>query len=142
MTEEFPLRRSEGSPLGQGLLPGDLARIEVGSFRHEMNLKEVLAFFEHEDDDGTHDGDARRRTVIALCGQPEEIAPSSGSVKYSEVSLRATVPADAAPGVYRFQRLEAETYGGRRVPFDASTQERWRRWRFLVMEESDTPPTI
>jgi hypothetical protein len=141
MTEEFPLRRSEGSPLGQGLLPGDLARIEVGSFCHEMNLKEVLAFFEHEGYDGAHDGDARRH-VIALRGQPKEIAPSSGSAKYSEVSLRATVPADAAPGVYRFQRLEAETYGGRRVPFDASTQERWRRWRFLVMEEPDTPPTI
>ena len=115
-------------------MPGDLVRIEVGSFRHEMNLKEVSAIFEREGDEG---GD-----VIALRGQPKEITPSSEVAKYSEVSLRATVPADAVSGVYRFKRLEADTYGGRQVPFDTSTQDRWRRWRFLVREEPYTPPTI
>jgi hypothetical protein len=130
---EAPFGRTEELPLGQGFVPGDLARIEVGFFRHEMNLKEVLTFFEHEDD---------QSHVIELRGQPEEQEPSSGGVKCSGVSLCATIPADTLPGVYRFRRLEAITYAGRRVPFDESTQHRWGRWRFLVREEPDTPPTI
>ena len=123
----------EETPLGQGFVAGDLARIEVGFFRHEMNLKEVVAYFEHEDD---------AEHAITLRGQPQETEPPTGGTKFSGVSLRATVSADAAPGVYRFRRLEAETYGGKRVPFDSDTQERWGRWRFLVREEPDTPPTI
>ncbi|MCA1719179.1 MAG: hypothetical protein LC781_20930, partial [Actinobacteria bacterium] len=103
--------RDEETPLGQGFVPGDLARIEVGFFRHEMNLKEVFAYFEHEDD---------AEHAIALRGEPQETDPPTGGTKFSGVSLRATVPADAAPGVYRFRRLEAETYGGRRLPFDQS----------------------
>jgi hypothetical protein len=98
-----------------------------------MNLEEVLAFFEHEDDE-SH--------VIELRGQPKEQEPPSGGLKHSGVSLCAIVPADAPPGVYRFRRLEAKTYRGRRVPFDESTQDRWGRWRFLVREEPDTPPAI
>ncbi len=132
-TKEIPLGRTEETPLGQGFVPGDVARIEVGLFSHEMNLEEVVAFFEHEGDE-SH--------VIELRGQPKETEPPSGGVKHSGVSLRAIVPADALPGVYRFRRLEAETYGGRRVPFDENTQDRWGRWRFLVREEPDTPPTI
>ena len=131
--EQIPPGRDEERPLSPGLVPGDLARIEVGFFRHEMNLKEVIAFFEHEDD---------AEHVIALRGQPQETDLPNGGTKFSGVSLRAIVPTDVAPGIYRFQRLEAETYAGRRVPFDPSTQDRWRRWRFLVREEPDTPPTI
>lgn len=131
--EESSLGRTEETPLGHGFVPGDIARIEVGLFSHEMNLEEVLAFFEHEDDE-SH--------VIELRGQPKELEPPSGGTKHSGVSLCAIVTADAPPGVYRFRRLEAKTYGGRRVPFDESTQNRWRRWRFLVREEPDTPPTI
>jgi hypothetical protein len=131
--EESSLGRTEETPLGHGFVPGDIARIEVGLFSHEMNLEEVLALFEHEDDE-SH--------VIELRGQPKELEPPSGGTKHSGVSLCAIVTADAPPGVYRFRRLEAKTYGGRRVPFDESTQNRWRRWRFLVREEPDTPPTI
>ncbi len=131
--EESSLGRTEETPLGHGFVPGDIARIEVGLFNHEMNLEEVLAFFEHEDDESQ---------VIELRGQPKELEPPSGGTKHSGVSLCAIVTADAPPGVYRFRRLEAKTYGGRRVPFDESTQNRWRRWRFLVREEPDTPPTI
>jgi hypothetical protein len=149
LTKEIPLGRAEGSPketplggeetpLGQGFVPGDVARIEVGFFRHEMNLEEVLAFFEHEGEAAMDD----ERHVIALRGQPAETEPPSGGVKYSRVSLCAIVPADAPSGVYRFRQLEAQTYGGRRVPFDESTQNRWGRWRFLVREEPDAPPTI
>jgi hypothetical protein len=131
--KETSLGRTEETPLGHGFVPGDIARIEVGLFRHEMNLEEVLAFFEHEDDE-SH--------VIELRGQPKEQEPPSGGLKHSGVSLCAIVPADAPPGVYRFRRLEAKTYRGRRVPFDESTQDRWGRWRFLVREEPDTPPAI
>ena len=149
LTKEIPLGRAEGSPqktplggektpLGQGFVPGDVARIEVGFFRHEMNLEEVLALFEHEEEAAKGD----ESHVIALRGQPVETEPSSEGVKYSRVSLRAIVPADAPSGVYRFRRLEAKTYGGRQVPFDESTQDRWGRWRFLVREEPDAPPTI
>src|SRR5918993_4137540 len=128
-----PLRARRGNPPRARIRAGDLARIEVGFFRHEMNLKEVVAFFEHEDD---------AEHTIALRGEPQETEPPSGGTKFSGVSLRANVPAEAAPGVYRFRRLEAETYGGQRVPFDSDTQERWGRWRFLVREEPDTPPII
>jgi len=130
--------RTEETPLGEGLVPGDVARIEVGLFRHEMNLEEVLAFFEHEGEAAEDD----ESYTIALRGRPSETEPPSGGVKHSAVSLRAIVPADAPPGVYRFGRLEAKTYGGRRVLFDENTQDRWGRWRFLVREEPDTPPTI
>lgn len=150
LTKEIPLGRAEGSPketplggeetpLGQGFVPGDVARIEVGFFRHEMNLEEVLAFFEHEGETAAKGDESH---VIALRGQPAETESPSEGVKYSGVSLRAIVPADAPPGVYRFRQLEAQTYGGRRVPFDKNTQDRWKRWRFLVREEPDTPPTI
>jgi hypothetical protein len=131
--EEARPGRDEETPLGRGFVPGDLARIEVGVFHHEMNLKEVVAFFEHEDD---------TERAIALRGEPQETDPPAGGTKFSGVSLRAIVPADAPPGIYRFRRLEAETYGGRRVPFDPNTQQRWRRWRFLVRKEPDTPPSI
>ncbi len=131
--EEARPGRDEETPLGRGFVPGDLARIEVGVFQHEMNLKEVVAFFEHEDD---------TERAIALRGEPQETDPPAAGTKFSGVSLRAIVPADAPPGIYRFRRLEAETYGGRRVPFDPNTQQRWRRWRFLVREEPDTPPSI
>ena len=131
--EDSPYGHDEETPLGQGFVPGDLARIEVGFFRHEMNLTEVVAVFEHEDD---------AEHAITLRGEPQEAEPPSGGIKFSGVSLRTTVPAEVAPGVYRFRRLEAETYGGQRVPFDSETQERWGRWRFLVREEPDTPPTI
>ena len=131
--EGGPYEHDEVTPLGQGFVPGDLARIEVGFFRHEMNLKEVVAFFEHEDN---------TEHAIALRGEPQETEPPSGGTKFSGVSLRATVHAEAAPGIYRFRRLQAETYGGQRVPFDSDTQQRWGRWRFLVREEPDTPPTI
>lgn len=137
-TKETPLGRAEETSLGQGFVPGDVARIEVGLFSHEMNLEEVIAFFEHEGD--AAEGDESH--VIELRGQPKETEPPSGGVKHSGVSLRAIVSADALPGVYRFRRLEAKTYGGRRVPFDENTQDRWGRWRFLVREEPDTPPTI
>jgi hypothetical protein len=130
---EGPYGYDEATPLGQGFVPGDLARIEIGYFRHEMNLEEVVAVFEHEDD---------AEHAIALRGEPQETEPPSGGTRFSGVSLRATVPAEAAPGIYCFRRLEAETYGGQRVPFDSETQERWGRWRFLVREEPDTPPTI
>ena len=134
-TKEIPLGKGEQTSLGRGFVPGDLVRIEVGFFRHEMNLKEVFAFFELQE------GDISR--TISLSGHPKETYhPPSEGTKFSEVSLRAIVPADAAHGVYRFRRLEAETYGGRRVAFDEGTQDRWRRWRFLVREEPDTPPTI
>lgn len=136
-TKEAPLGRTEETPLGQGFVPGDVARIEVGLFSHEMNLEEVLAFFEHE---GDAEGD--ESLLIELRGHPKETEPPSGGVKHSGVSLRAIIPADALPGVYRFRRLEAKTYGGRRVPFDENTQDRWGRWRFLVREEPDTLPTI
>jgi hypothetical protein len=88
--KETSLGRTEETPLGHGFVPGDIARIEVGLFRHEMNLEEVLAFFEHEDDE-SH--------VIELRGQPKEQEPPSGGLKHSGVSLCAIVPADAPPGV-------------------------------------------
>ena len=79
--KEAPFGRTEELPLGQGFVPGDLARIEVGFFRHEMNLKEVLAFFEHEDNESR---------VIELRGQPKELEPPSGGA--STVGSRFALP--------------------------------------------------
>jgi hypothetical protein len=36
--------------------------------------------------------------------------------------------------------LEVETFGGRRVAFDAGIEETWRKWHFLVREEPAAPP--
>ena len=125
----------EGVPIGErrvGHLPGDRVRVEIGFFRHEMNLNEVFAAFEHEEDHEPFE--------MILKGRPEEVEPPSGGTKFSRVILSATVPADAPPGVYRCQRLELETFGGRRIAFDSSTEETWRNWHFLVREEPAAPP--
>jgi hypothetical protein len=59
------------------------------------------------------------------------------------VTLSATVPGDAPPGIYRCEQLEALTFGGRRIPFHPFTEERWRKWHFLVLsEEQATMPSF
>ena len=124
----------EGSPLvrdPKGHLPGDTVQIEIGFFKHEMHLKEVYAAFEHQDHEPFE---------IIVRGLPEEAEPPSGGIRFSRVLLRATVPEDAPPGLYRCQRLEAETYTGRRIPFDPSTEKTWGKWQFWVREEPETPP--
>ena len=68
-------------------------RIEIGFFRHEMNLKEVVAIFEHEE--------RHEPFEVTLRGHPEEVEPPSVGVKFSRVILSAIVPSDAPPGVYR-----------------------------------------
>jgi hypothetical protein len=126
-----------GRPIGQGRvghLPGDELRVEIGFFRHEMNLKEVFAAFEHEE--------YHEPFEVTLRGRPEEAEPPSGGTKFAKVILGAVVPADAPPGVYRCRRLEAETFTGRRVAFDPSTEEAWEKWHFLVREEPTTPPSF
>jgi hypothetical protein len=38
--------------------------------------------------------------------------------------------------------LEGETFGGRRIAIDPSTEEIWRNWHFLVREEPAAPPSF
>ena len=52
-----------------GHLPGDRVRIEIGFFRHEMNLKEVFAAFEHEE--------SYEPFEVTLRGRSEEAEPPS-----------------------------------------------------------------
>ena len=117
-----------------GHLPGDRVRVEIGFFRHEMNRKEVFAVFEHEE--------SHEPFEVALRGRLEEAEPPSGGVKFSRGILSAIVPSDAPPGVYRCQRLEVESIGARRIAFDASAEETWRKWHFLVGEEPAAPPSF
>jgi hypothetical protein len=124
----------EGVPIGQrhvGHLPGEEVRVEIGFFRHEMNLQGVFAAFEHEEDHEPFE--------VTLRGRPDEAEPPSEGTKFSRVILKAIVPADAPPGVYRCRRLEAMTFGGRRVAFDPSTEQTWEKWHFLVREEPASP---
>ncbi len=110
----------EGVPIAEkpeGHLPGDQVQVKIGFFRHERNLQGVFAAFEHENHEPFD---------VTLRGQPEEVEPSSGGMKFSRVTLSAVVPSDAPPGLYRCQRLEVETFGGRRIAFDSSTEETWR----------------
>jgi hypothetical protein len=53
------------------------------------------------------------------------------------VILSATVPSDAPPGTYRCRQLEALTFGGKRMPFHPFTEERWRKWHFVVLSEEE-----
>jgi hypothetical protein len=40
-------------------------------------------------------------------------------------------------------QLEALSFGGRRIPFHPFTEERWRKWHFLVLsEEEGTLPSF
>ena len=119
----------EGVPINErrvGHLPGDRVRVEIGFFRHEMNLKEVFAAFEHEE--------SHEPFEVTLRGRSEEAEPPSGGVTFSRVILSAIVPSDAPTGVYRCQQWEVESFGGRRIAFDSSTEETWRNWHFLVRE--------
>jgi hypothetical protein len=79
---------------------------------------------------------------VTLRGSPEEAEPPSEGMKFSRAILKAIVPVDAPLGVYRRRRLEAETFGGRRVAFDQSTEQTWRKWHFLVREEPASPPSF
>ena len=131
-----------GVPSGErrvGHLPGDRVRVEIGFFRHEMNPKVVFATFEHEEDHEPFE--------VTLKGRPEEAEPPSEGTKFSRVVLKeggpqGARPADAPPGVYRCRRLEAETFTGRRIAFDSSTEEAWEKWHFLVREEPAAPPSF
>lgn len=158
-------------------LPGDTVQIEIGFFRHGMNLKEVLATFEHAIDKpfeitlrghpepvrtdfvsrrlGKHlgrfasslpFGDRRGRLEVGswtIPLIPLDANTSPERTKFSRVILSATVPGDAPPGIYRCARLEALTFGGRRLPFHPFTEERWRKWHFLVLsEEEGTLPSF
>jgi len=158
-------------------LPGDSVEFEIGFFRHGMNLKEVLATFEHAND---------KPFEITLRGHPEQVRTDFVSrrmvnclgrfvsrlsygdkrgrlevgswtiplipldantnlerTKFSRVILSETVPGDAPPGIYRCQHLEALTFGGRRISFHPFTEERWRKWHFLVLsEEQGTLPSF
>jgi len=130
------MAEDEGVPLGErrvGYLPGDGVRVEIGFFRHEMNVKEVFAAFEHENHEPFE---------VTLNGHPEEAEPPAGGTKFSRVIFTAIVLADAPPGVYRCQRLEVESFGGRRIAFDPSTEETWKKWHFLVREEPTAPPSF
>jgi hypothetical protein len=63
----------DGVPIGQGLvghLPGDEVRVEVGFFRHAMNLKEVFAAFEHE---GDHEPFEATLRVLEEVREPGEV---------------------------------------------------------------------
>jgi hypothetical protein len=58
----------EGVPIVErrvGHLPGNAVRMEMGSFRHEMNLREVFAAFEHEEDHEPFE--------VTLRGHPEVV---------------------------------------------------------------------
>ena len=118
--------------------------IEMGSLRHQMNLKEVFAVFRRSV--AERDDESNPPYEITLRGRPEETdlprPPFFEDSKVSRVTLSATVPPDAMPGEYQCQRLEAESFAGRRVPFDPHTEATWRSWRFRVQEEPETPPTF
>ena len=150
---------------------------EIGFFRHGMNLKEVLATFEHAIDKpfeitlrghpepvrtdfvsrrlGKHlgrlanslsFGDRRGRLEVGswtIPLIPLDANTSPERTKLSRVILSATVPGDAPAGIYRCRKLEALTLGGRRLPFHPFTEERWRKWHFLVLsEEGGTLPSF
>jgi hypothetical protein len=124
------MAEDEAVPINErrvGHLPGDLVRIEIGFFRHEMNLREVFAAFEHEESHEPFEVTLRRHP---------------GGVKFSRVILSAIVPGDTPPGIYGYQQLEVESIGGRRIAFDASVEETWRKWHFLVREEPAAPPSF
>jgi hypothetical protein len=78
----------EGIPNGErrvGHLPGDQVRVEIGFFRHEMNLKEVFAAFEHEE--------SHEPFEVTLRGRPEEAEPPSGGMKFSRAVKQALAEA-------------------------------------------------
>jgi hypothetical protein len=158
-------------------LPGDSVVFEIGFFRHGMNLKEVLATFEHANDElfeitlRGHPEPVRTdvfsRRIVKQLGRvvsrlsfgdrrgrlevgswtiplvPLDTDTSPQRTKFSRVILSAIVPADAPAGVYRCVQLEALSFGGRRIPFHPFTEERWRKWHFLVLsEEEGTLPSF
>jgi len=77
-----------------------------------------------------------------LRGRPEEAEPPSEGMNFRRVILKTIVPADAQPSEYRCRRLEAKTFGGRRVAFDPSTTQTWRKWHFLVRAEPASPSSF
>jgi hypothetical protein len=110
-----------------------LKRFSIVYVRWHKTAKRGFAAFEHEDHEPFE---------VTLRGRPEEVEPPSGGMKFSRAILSAIVPSDAPPGLYRCQRLEVETCGGRRIAFDSSTEETWRNWPFLVREEPAAPPSF
>lgn len=125
---ELREERTREIPLGPAFSAGDIVGIEMGSLRHRVDLREVLAVFVRDA------GAAHPSQEITLWGRPERVSPrrASGGGRVSRVTLSAVVTADAAPGEYRCRRLEATTLAGSRVPFEPVTEAAWRSWRFRV----------
>jgi hypothetical protein len=72
------MAEDEGVPINErrvSYLPGDQVLVEIGFFRHEMNLKEVFVACEHEE--------SHKPFEVTLMGRPEEAEPLSGGVKFS-----------------------------------------------------------
>ena len=113
-------------------LPGDRVRVEIGFFRHEMNLKEVFAAFEHEE--------SHEPFEVTLRGHPEEWNLHQG-MKFSRVILSTIVLAIPCRKILMPAVGGVETFGARRIAFDSSTEETWRNWHFLVREEPAAPPS-
>jgi hypothetical protein len=67
------MAEDEGVPINErrvSYLPGDQVLVEIGFFRHEMNLKEVVAVFAHEE--------RHEPFEVTLRGHPEEMEPPLG----------------------------------------------------------------
>lgn len=116
-------------------IPGDEVSVEIGSIMHEMNITNVASLFEHE---GGGEG-------IVLNGWPERSEDShqyedAVGLKRSRAIIKATIPEDATPGLYRCAGLMVETYAEREIAFAPGTEEIWSEWSFRVGEEPTTPP--
>lgn len=129
-----------GGPLGTHL-PGDTVYISPFFFTHEMNVEEIAAVFVHQDPpEDLPEGQSVPE--ITLYGKQRKEHPDQfeegGIIKNSSTHLVATIPGDAAPGLYRCQAITAFTVGGQEVVFDDPNNE--INWDLWVLAEPNTPP--
>ena len=120
------MAEDEGVPINErrvGHLPGDRVRIEIGFFRHEMNLKEVFAAFEHEE--------SHEPFEVTLRGCEVQQGHPLGHRSERRSSRPLSMPA-----------VRGGNVRGRRIAFDSSTEETWRNWHLLVREEPAAPPSF
>jgi len=116
-----------------GHLPGDSVVIEIGFFRHGMNLKEVLATFEHAND---------KPFEITLRGHPERVRTDFVSRRIDKHLGRFVRRLSLGN---KRGRLEVGSWTIPLIPLDANTNPERTKFSRVILSAtvpSDAPPGI
>ena len=114
-------------------MAGDVIRVNL-TLHHAANLARVFVAFSHEED---HLTELYFETASSFLTERD-----AGDTKRSEVTLEASVPPEAVPGVYGLTRVNVFSVGGKLVRLREGQLADAAGARFEVIEEPAEVPTV